>query len=232
MTDAPCAELGEKLLGTPRYVESDRFAERRRIEECRQGPSAVDGVAAATGLRVEDFGGSLSIPVSTAKKGALHGHVPFPADDDRDARAVHRRAHRLRAGPLGVFGNSADDYLKVHDRAPTEADVTEGSERRLGAPALRLVRSRTASSSRPPTPTPGEAPRATPTPSRRSPTGRPTWTSSSCARARTSRAACSGSCRDRRQGRLWQRRSTRPSRRSKPGTTAEPERAHEHIAQG
>ena len=26
-----------------------------------------------------------------------------------------------------LFGNSADGYLKVHDRGPTEADVTEGS---------------------------------------------------------------------------------------------------------
>jgi hypothetical protein len=26
-----------------------------------------------------------------------------------------------------LFGNSADDYLKVHDQGPTEADVTEGS---------------------------------------------------------------------------------------------------------
>ncbi|MFD6062092.1 SRPBCC family protein [Rhodococcus wratislaviensis] len=26
-----------------------------------------------------------------------------------------------------LFGNSADDYLQVYDRGPTEADVTEGS---------------------------------------------------------------------------------------------------------
>ncbi|MES1206220.1 MAG: hypothetical protein ABUS79_09815 [Pseudomonadota bacterium] len=30
-------------------------------------------------------------------------------------------------GRSQVFGNSADEYLKVHDREPTEADVTEGS---------------------------------------------------------------------------------------------------------
>ena len=30
-------------------------------------------------------------------------------------------------GRSKIFGNSADDYLKVHDRGPTEADVTEGS---------------------------------------------------------------------------------------------------------
>lgn len=30
-------------------------------------------------------------------------------------------------GRSEVFSNSADDYLKVYDRGPTEADVTEGS---------------------------------------------------------------------------------------------------------
>src|SRR5258708_16153072 len=30
-------------------------------------------------------------------------------------------------GRSKVFGNSADDYLKVHHRGPSEADVTEGS---------------------------------------------------------------------------------------------------------
>jgi hypothetical protein len=30
-------------------------------------------------------------------------------------------------GRSELFGNSADEYLKVHDLGPTEADVTEGS---------------------------------------------------------------------------------------------------------
>ena len=30
-------------------------------------------------------------------------------------------------GRSELFGNSADNYLKVHDRGPTHADVTEGS---------------------------------------------------------------------------------------------------------
>ena len=30
-------------------------------------------------------------------------------------------------GRSKIFGNSADDYLKVHKRGPKEADVTEGS---------------------------------------------------------------------------------------------------------
>src|SRR3954453_14180428 len=30
-------------------------------------------------------------------------------------------------GRKDLFPNSADDYLKVHDQGPTEADVTEGS---------------------------------------------------------------------------------------------------------
>ena len=30
-------------------------------------------------------------------------------------------------GRSKLFGNSADDYLRVHHRGPTYADVTEGS---------------------------------------------------------------------------------------------------------
>ena len=30
-------------------------------------------------------------------------------------------------GRQKLFGNSADEYLKVHDQGPAEADVTEGS---------------------------------------------------------------------------------------------------------
>ena len=30
-------------------------------------------------------------------------------------------------GRSEIFGNSADEYLEVHDQGPTEADVTEGS---------------------------------------------------------------------------------------------------------
>ena len=30
-------------------------------------------------------------------------------------------------GRSKLFGNSSDEYLKVHDQGPTEADVTEGS---------------------------------------------------------------------------------------------------------
>ena len=30
-------------------------------------------------------------------------------------------------GRSKLFGNSADDYLKVHDQGPSQADVTEGS---------------------------------------------------------------------------------------------------------
>jgi hypothetical protein len=62
-----------------------------------------------------------------------------------------------------VFGNSADKYLKVHHWDRTEADVTEGSGRILNT-----------SSSRRQTPTCGEAPPATPTPSRVVPTAPPT----------------------------------------------------------
>ena len=87
-------------------------------------------------------------------------------------------------GRSELFENSADDDLTVHDKGATEADVTEGSSgvwERLHYDWSDP----TTSSSPPPTPTPGEATRAIPTPSSRSRTGRPKWTTSWCARART-----------------------------------------------
>ena len=45
------------------------------------------------------------------------------------------------SGRSKLFGNSADEYLKVHSQGRSEADVTEGSGGILGTPALRLVRS-------------------------------------------------------------------------------------------
>lgn len=40
-------------------------------------------------------------------------------------------------GRSKLFGNSADQYLKVHSQGPDYADVTEGSGGILGTPALR-----------------------------------------------------------------------------------------------
>jgi hypothetical protein len=96
-------------------------------------------------------------------------------------------------GRAELFGNSADDYLKVHDQGPTEADVTEGSggvwEREhydWSDPAHVVVRR--------PIRTPGAAAQATPTTSNATPTARRTSTTSWSARARTSRDGSWGSC--------------------------------------
>ncbi len=43
------------------------------------------------------------------------------------------------SGRSKLFGNSADEYLKVHHLGRTDADVTEGSGGHLGTVALRLV---------------------------------------------------------------------------------------------
>ena len=96
-------------------------------------------------------------------------------------------------GRSKLFGNSADEYLKVHDQGPIRP-TSRRARAASGNACTTTGPIPTTSSSRPPTPTCGEATRATPTPSRGSPTGRPTWTSSWCARARTSRDGCSGSC--------------------------------------
>ena len=65
--------------------------------------------------------------ISSPKQGGRDVHHPLPPGDNLDSRAVHRRAHRLRNGPLKeLFPNSADGYLKVHHQGAHEADVTEG----------------------------------------------------------------------------------------------------------
>ena len=97
-------------------------------------------------------------------------------------------------GRSKIFGNSADGYLKVHHRGPSDADVTEGSggiwerlhydwsdRNRVVMTDHRLQHC-------------GAVARATPTPSRGGPTERPTWTLSWYATARTSKGGRSGSC--------------------------------------
>jgi len=121
-------------------------------------------------------------------------------------------------GRSRLFGNSADEYLKVHDRGRSEADLTEGSGgiwERLHydwSDPNRVVMTTTDSNV-------GEARRATPTPSPSSPTGGPTSTSSWYARARTSRDGCSAWCSEASASACWQRRLKTPSRRLKRGTT-------------
>ena len=96
-------------------------------------------------------------------------------------------------GRSKFFGNSADEYLKVHRRGPTDADVKDGSGgvwERLPydwSDPNRVVMTR-------PTRTCGEAHRGTPTPSPGGPMGGPTWTPLWYVRERTSKAACSASC--------------------------------------
>src|SRR4030095_8549334 len=92
-------------------------------------------------------------------------------------------------GRSKFFGNSADEYLKVHRRGPTDADVTEGSGggwERLHYDWYdpnRVVMSTTDSNC-------GEAHRGTPTPSPGGPMGGPTWPPLWYVRERTSKAAC------------------------------------------
>jgi hypothetical protein len=88
-------------------------------------------------------------------------------------------------GRSKLFGNSTDDYMKVHSLGRTQADVTEGAA--SGNACTTTGPTLTTSSSRQPTPTRGEARPATPTTSRVGRTARPTSTWSSYATARTSR---------------------------------------------
>jgi hypothetical protein len=102
-------------------------------------------------------------------------------------------------GRQKVFENSTDENLKVHDKGPDHADVTEGSGgiwERLHydwSDPNRVVIKTTDSN------TWGGASSFTYT--RDGPTGRPRWTKSWCARARTSRAGRPGSCSNLREAR-------------------------------
>ncbi len=147
-----------------------------------------------------------------------------------DARAVRRRAHRLRAWPLEAL-------WQQRRRVPQGASV--GAARRPTSRKARAASGNactttgpipTTSSSRRPTPTRGEARRATPTPSRVGPTARPTLTWSSYATARTSRDGCSASWSGPSARAFWKRRLKTPSRPSKPGTARRERKAqHERI---
>ena len=53
--------------------------------------------------------------------------IRLHADDHLDARAVHRRAHRLRAGPLEALWQQRRRLPQGASPGPHEADVTEGS---------------------------------------------------------------------------------------------------------
>ncbi len=116
-----------------------------------------------------------------------------------------------------LFGNSADEYLKVHQRSSTQADVTEGSGgiwERLHydwSDPNHVVSPR-------PTRTSGEALRATSTPLLVSPTAPQTLTSSSYARARISRDACWALCSVPSAGAFWKRPLPTASKPSKSGT--------------
>ena len=128
-------------------------------------------------------------------------------------------------GRSKIFGRSADDNLVVHDQGPGYADVTEGSGgiwERLHydwSDPDRVVLKTTDSN------TWGGDSGHTYTFTRQ-PNGTPTWTSSSCATARTSRGTWSGSCSGSLANASSARSSPRPSRRSKPGTQ---ERARKKV---
>ena len=96
-------------------------------------------------------------------------------------------------GRSKLFGHSADEYLKVHHQGPRrpmlpKARAASGNACTTTGPIP------TASSSRPPTPTCGEARSGHTYTFTRCPTARPTLTWSSYATARTSREECSASC--------------------------------------
>src|SRR3989442_1414143 len=163
--------------------------------------------------------------LSTEKKGARMSTIHLHQTTRLTPEQYVAGLTDFGPGRSRLFGNSADEYLKVHHQGPKEADVTEGS----GGIWERLHydwSDPTTSSSRPPTPTRGEAIRATLTTSRGVPTARPTSTSSWSATARTSRDGFSASCWRPSVKASWRRPSQAASRRSRLGTAWRREGAH------
>jgi hypothetical protein len=120
-------------------------------------------------------------------------------------------------GRSKLFGNSADEYLEVHDQGATEADVTEGSGgiwERLHydwSDPNRVLMTTTDSNLW------GGRSGHIYTFTRR-PTERPMWTPSWYARARPSKGGCSASCSGPSATAFWTRHLETRSRPSKPGT--------------
>ena len=56
----------------------------------------------------------------------MHVHDPSPPDNHLDKQFVAGLTD-FGPGRSKLFGNSADEYLKVHHCGPSEADVTEGA---------------------------------------------------------------------------------------------------------
>jgi hypothetical protein len=121
-------------------------------------------------------------------------------------------------GRSKLFGNSADEYLKVHHRGSSQTDVTEGSGgiwERLHydwSDPNRVILTTTDSNAW------GGARRATLTLSRVGPMVGPTLTWSSCATARTSKVGSSASCSGPSAEASWKEPSKIPSRLSRSGT--------------
>jgi hypothetical protein len=59
--------------------------------------------------------------------GSTHGHDPLSETTTATPEQFVAGLTDFGPGRSKLFGNSADEYLKVHDKGPDQADVTEGS---------------------------------------------------------------------------------------------------------
>src|SRR5882762_11306353 len=107
--------------------------------------------------------------LSTEKKGARMSTIHLHQTTRLTPEQYVAGLTDFGPGRSKLFGNSADEYLKVHHQGPREAD---------GNACTTTDPIPAASSCKPPTRTYGAAARATPTPSRGGRTGRPMWTPS------------------------------------------------------
>jgi hypothetical protein len=69
----------------------------------------------------------MSNPLSREQQGARMSTIHFSEQTSSTPEEFVAALTDFGPGRSQIFGNSADDYLKVHDRGRNEADVTEGS---------------------------------------------------------------------------------------------------------
>src|SRR5262249_42532271 len=114
--------------GPARAVDAERTRRRiRHLSELRpRRPQRWPECSPICGSRLPVDGGHVyekQKRVSRSDMSTIHLHQTTTATPQQFLTALTD----FGPGRSKLFGNSADKYLKVHGRGPTEADVTEGS---------------------------------------------------------------------------------------------------------
>src|SRR5262245_39450124 len=116
---------GEGTLMDPRtvVVGSEQLVARRAVVIANGSTAAIPPIPGLDKIR------------------STHGYAALSSNDNVDTRTVHRRAHRFRARPLEAVRQQRRRVPQGASARPHTGRRHRGLGRRLGTPALRLVRS-------------------------------------------------------------------------------------------